>query len=120
MVRGALAAFNKRDFDAVLALLHPEVSWPNLVEGGRIRTRAAIRAYWDDQLAIIGVLLDPHELVVLGDNVTLLLHQTILDLDGVVIAELRVRGRFELKEGLIVRFDVGGGPAMGPGDLPVA
>jgi hypothetical protein len=29
------AAFNGRDIDAVLAVMHPEVDWPNGMEGGR-------------------------------------------------------------------------------------
>ena len=30
------AAFNARDVDAVLAMMHAEVDWPNGMEGGRV------------------------------------------------------------------------------------
>jgi hypothetical protein len=36
-------AFNARDIDAVLAVLHPEVDWPNGMEGGRVHGHAAER-----------------------------------------------------------------------------
>jgi hypothetical protein len=35
------AAFNRRDIDAVLTALHPEVDWPNGMEGGRVYGREA-------------------------------------------------------------------------------
>jgi ketosteroid isomerase-like protein len=30
------AAFNARDIDAVLAVMHPDVDWPNGMDGGRV------------------------------------------------------------------------------------
>ncbi|MDQ2842107.1 MAG: nuclear transport factor 2 family protein, partial [Acidobacteriota bacterium] len=45
------AAFNARNIDAVLPALHPDVDWPNGWEGGRMRGRDAVRAYWTRQWA---------------------------------------------------------------------
>jgi len=55
-LRQAYEAFNDRDIDGALALMHPDVDWPNGMEGGRERGRLAVRAYWmrqfrDDRLA---------------------------------------------------------------------
>ena len=47
------AAFNARDIDAVLARLDADVDWPNAWEGGRLRGREAVRAYWTRQWAAI-------------------------------------------------------------------
>ncbi len=33
------AAFNARDIDAVLAVMHPNVEWPNGMEGGSVYLR---------------------------------------------------------------------------------
>jgi hypothetical protein len=41
----AYAAFNARALDTLLALLHPEVDWPNGMEGGRVHGRDAVRGY---------------------------------------------------------------------------
>ena len=50
------AAFNARDVDAVLAVMHPDVDWPNGMEGGRVHGHAGMRDYWTRQWG----MLDPH------------------------------------------------------------
>jgi hypothetical protein len=42
-------AFNSRDVDAVLAMLSPEVDWPNAWRGGRVVGLEAVRGYWSAQ-----------------------------------------------------------------------
>jgi ketosteroid isomerase-like protein len=49
-------AFNRRDISAVLATLHRDVDWPNMIDGGRIVGHDAIREYWTRQFHSI----DPH------------------------------------------------------------
>src|SRR5882672_6030705 len=53
LLRRAYEAFNARDVDAVLALMHPDVDWPNGMEGGRVLGRAAVREYWTRQFEVI-------------------------------------------------------------------
>jgi len=36
LLRSAYSAFNARDIEAALELMHPEVDWPNAWEGGRV------------------------------------------------------------------------------------
>ncbi|MBS1912224.1 MAG: nuclear transport factor 2 family protein [Bacteroidetes bacterium] len=52
----AYNAFNARDVDAALDTMHPDVDWPNGMEGGRVQGRGAVRNYWCRQWTII----DPH------------------------------------------------------------
>jgi hypothetical protein len=40
------AAFNRREIDAVLVWMRPDVDWPNGMEGGRVRGHEEVRAYW--------------------------------------------------------------------------
>ena len=35
LLRRAYAAFNAHDIDGALALMHPDVDWPNGMEGGQ-------------------------------------------------------------------------------------
>ena len=51
LLRRAYAAFNARDIDGALALMHPDVDWPNGMEGGREHGHDAVRAYWERQFA---------------------------------------------------------------------
>lgn len=45
LLAAAYEAFDVRDMDAVLAMMHPDVDWPNGMEGGRIRGRSDVRDY---------------------------------------------------------------------------
>ena len=56
ILREAYAKFNARDIHGVIALMHPDVEWPNAWEGGWWKGRAAVRDYWTRQWAAI----DPH------------------------------------------------------------
>src|SRR3990167_3315554 len=54
-------AFNRKDIEAVVAALHPDVDWPDLLDGGRVRGRDAVRDYWKRQFAIISPEATPIE-----------------------------------------------------------
>jgi ketosteroid isomerase-like protein len=41
--QGLYAAFNRRDADAVLAMMSDDVDWPNAWKGGRVVGIAAVR-----------------------------------------------------------------------------
>ncbi len=56
LLRDAYAAFNARDIDAALGTMHPDVVWPNGMEGGYVHGHDAVRAYWTRQWDVI----DPH------------------------------------------------------------
>ena len=60
-LRSAYCAFNARDIDAAVELMHPEVNWPNAWEGGRIVGRAAVRDYWNRQFAAISSNVEPQD-----------------------------------------------------------
>jgi hypothetical protein len=45
LLRDLYDAFNRRDVDAVIAALHPDVDWPNAFEGGRVHGRVDVRTY---------------------------------------------------------------------------
>jgi hypothetical protein len=45
-LRSAYRAFNARDVEAAVELMHPEVDCPNACEGGRVVGRGAVRDYW--------------------------------------------------------------------------
>jgi len=51
-------AFNARDVDAVLAVMHPDVDWPNGWEGGRVYVHQGVRDYWTRQWRVIDPTLN--------------------------------------------------------------
>ena len=112
-LRSAYRAFNARDVEAAIALMHPEVDWPNAWEGGRVVGRMAVRDYWNRQFAAISSKVEPQAFTKERDgSVTVDVHQVVHDAGtGELISDSRVRHRYRLEHGLVVRMDV-----LEPGD----
>ena len=100
-------AFNARDIDAVLANVHPEVDWPNGMEGGRIRGHANVRDYWRRQWDMIDPRVEPlrFEDDELGRTVVDV-HQVVRDLAGNTLADQIVQHVYSIQNGLIERMDI--------------
>jgi ketosteroid isomerase-like protein len=107
LLRRAYAAFNARDIDGALALMHPDVDWPNGMQGGRERGRDAVRAYWERQFDVIDSRVEPEAFEELPDSrVSVRVHQRVRDPDGKVLSDGHVRHVYELRDGLVVRMDI--------------
>src|ERR671911_1503253 len=79
-LRSAYRAFNARDIEAAIELMHPEVDWPNAWEGGRVLGRAAVRDYWTRQFASISGKVEPERFTQEPDgSVTVDVHQVVHD-----------------------------------------
>jgi len=108
VLRSAYRAFNARDVDAAIELMHPEVDWPNAWEGGRVVGRAAVREYWNRQFAVISSRVEPEGFTEEPDgSITVDVRQVVHDADtGDLISDSRVLHRYWLVDGLVVRMDV--------------
>jgi ketosteroid isomerase-like protein len=108
VLRSAYRAFNARDLEGAIALMRPEVDWPNAWEGGRVVGREAVRDYWRRQFAEISSTVEPEDFTREADgSITVHVHQVVHDAHtGELIADSRVRHRYELEDGLVVRMNV--------------
>jgi ketosteroid isomerase-like protein len=108
LLRSAYRAFNARDVDAALELMHPEVDWPNAWEGGRVVGHAAVRDYWRRQFAAISSKVEPLRFTKESDgSVTVDVHQVVRDAHtDELLSDSSVRHCYRLEDGLIVRMDV--------------
>jgi ketosteroid isomerase-like protein len=108
ILRAAYRAFNARDVDAAVELMHPDVDWPNAWEGGRVIGRAAVRDYWTRQFSAISSSVAPEGFTEEADgSVTVDVHQVVRDArSGDLLSESHVRHRYWFESGLIVRMDV--------------
>jgi len=106
------AAFNRRDIDSVLALMRPDVDWPNGMEGGRVHGHDEVRAYWQRQWGLIDPLVEP---VGIEDdaagNTVVNVHQEIRDLSGKILKDQIVQHVYSFRDGLIERMDIRSAPA---------
>ncbi len=99
--------FNARDIEAVLAALHPDVTWANGMEGGHVAGREAVRSYWTRQWAMLDPHVEPTAFSTGSDGETIVeVHQTVRDLQGALLVDQMVGHIFRIENGLITRFDI--------------
>ena len=46
-------AFNQREIETIIPLMHPDVKWANGLEGGFVNGHGAVREYWTNQFKAI-------------------------------------------------------------------
>ncbi len=107
-LRAAYDAFNARDINAALELMHPDVDWPNAWEGGRVVGREAVRDYWTRQFGAISSHVEAESFTDESDGaITVAVHAVVHDTNtGELLSDSQIRHRYRLQEGLVTRMDV--------------
>ena len=104
----AYAAFNKRDIDAALALMAPDVSWPKASEGGKVIGKEEIRAYWTRQWADFDPRVEPLSVTAEhAGKVHVQVHQLVRSRTGDLLSDSQVLHIFTMDAGLIAAMDLG-------------
>ncbi len=107
LLRRVYALFNGREIESVLAAMHPDVVWANGMEGGHVHGREEVRSYWTRQWASIDPHVEPVEISPDGKGeVAIKVHQVVHDLKGNLLADRLVTHVFQMRNGLIQRFDI--------------
>lgn len=110
LLKRIYSLFNARDIDSVLAAMDPDVIWANGMEGGHVHGRDGVRSYWKRQWATIDPHVEPVE--ILPDSkgkVVVKVHQVVRDCSGNLLGDRFVMHVFQMRNGLIQRFDIGDG-----------
>ena len=106
-LRRCYDAFNQRDVNAALSLMHPDVTWPNGWEGGWVNGHDAVRDYWQRQWAAIDPHVEPRGFSWDGETrVAVSVHQFVRDRQGNVIADQWVEHAYEIEDGLVRRMEI--------------
>jgi ketosteroid isomerase-like protein len=112
LIERTYAAFNARDVDAVLRVMHPNVDWPNGMEGGTVSGHQGIREYWTRQWGLIDPSVHPTRITATDDGrVAVDVHQVVRDLAGHVLKEEDVRHVYTFEDGLITSMEIQKAPA---------
>ena len=107
LLRRVYALFNSREIESVLAAMHPEVVWANGMEGGHVHGRDEVRGYWKRQWAIVDPHVEPVEISSNGKGeVVVKVHQVVRYPKGNLLADRLVIHVFQMRDGLIQRFDI--------------
>ncbi len=90
-----------------MATLHPEVDWPNVLEGTRLHGHAAVRDYWARQFAMIDPHVEPQRFRLEPDGrVAVEVHQVVRDHAGALLADTVVQHVYRLRGGLVDHMEV--------------
>jgi len=111
-LRALYAAFNAREVARALADLHPEVDWPNGLEGGRVHGPAAVREYWTRQWRTIDPTVDPRGFTAEADGrVAVDVHQVVRDRSGALLKDEMVQHVYRIEDGLVRSMEIRPAPA---------
>jgi len=101
------AAFNRREFEIVLAAMHDDVDWPNGMEGGRVKGKSAVREYWRRQFEMFDSKVEPKNFGREADGRTAItVHQVVHNTAGALVADQMVEHVYEFRDGLIQSMEI--------------
>jgi hypothetical protein len=101
------ADFNARNIDAVLVTMHPEVEWPNGMEGGYVHGHSGVRDYWTRQWSLINPHVEPMGFHTDEQGRTVVeVHQVVRDLAGAVLGDQMVQHVYTIENGLIHTMEI--------------
>jgi ketosteroid isomerase-like protein len=107
LLHRAYAAFNRREIEAVLALMHADVDWPNGMEGGRVLGTAAVRDYWKRQFEMIDSHVEPKAFTTESDGrIAVDVHQVAHDKAGKLLDDRMIQHVYEIRDGLIQSMEI--------------
>jgi ketosteroid isomerase-like protein len=107
LLRGAYVAFNRREIETVLGLMHADVDWPNGMEGGRVHGKTAVREYWTRQFKVVSSRVEPQGFRREADGrIAVDVHQVVHDPSGKLLADQRVQHVYEIRDGLIQSMEI--------------
>ncbi len=107
LLRGMYAAFNRREIETVLAVMHANVDWPNGMEGGRVLGKSAVRDYWKRQFAVLDPHVEPKTFTREADGrIAIDVHQVVHDKSGKLVVDQMVQHVYEFRDGLIQSMEI--------------
>ncbi len=107
LLRAVYAAFNRRDIETVLAEMHPDVDWPNGMEGGRVLGKAAVRDYWKRQFESLNPRVEPQSFTTEDDGrLAVTVHQVVHDNAGKLLVDHTIQHVYDIRDGLIRSMEI--------------
>lgn len=107
VLRQAYEAFNRGEFESVLALMHPDVDWANGMEGGRVPGRDAVRDYWNRQFQTHHSRVDPLAFTSEADGrIAVRVHQIVHEKSGKLLVDQIIEHVYRLRDGKITSMEI--------------
>jgi hypothetical protein len=107
ILRQTYQHFNERDIDATLAMMHPEVDWPNGMEGGIEHGHEAVKNYWTRQWKVLNPVVEPIGFDKEKDGrINVTVRQIVHDVEGKLLVDQIIHHIYTFEEGLIKAMEI--------------
>lgn len=107
LLRETYQNFNNRDIDKTLSVMHPEVDWPNGMEGGIEHGHEAVRRYWTRQWSMINPHVEPVDFATEADGrINVTVHQVVHDMQDNLLNDQTIHHVYTIKDGLITTMEI--------------
>ena len=107
LIKKAYAAFNARNIDAILRMLHPEVKWSKAWEGDYANGHDEVSAYWERQWKEINPNVTPVHFHQREDGrLEVEVDQLVKDLEGNILMNGKVKHVYMINDGLLQQMDI--------------
>lgn len=107
LIKNAYAAFNARDIDAILQVMHANVKWPRAWEGDHANGHEEVRAYWERQWKEIDPTVTPVGFKERENGtIEVEVDQLVKDLAGNILFDGKVTHVYTISDGLVQRMDI--------------
>lgn len=107
LINNAYTAFNARDIDAILKVMHPEIKWAKAWEGDYANGHEEVRAYWLRQWKEINPKVNPVDFREREDGTfEVLVDQLVKDLDGAILFEGKVIHVYVINNDLLQQMTI--------------
>jgi len=107
IINKAYSAFNARDIDKALSVMHPNVQWSKAWEGGYISGHDEIRKYWTRQWKELNPNVIPTGFTERQNgSLEVEVHQNVKDLEDKLVFDGTVKHVYTFNDGLIKTMDI--------------
>jgi len=107
LLKKAYDAFNTRNIEAIILLMHRQVHWPNGWEGGYVDGHEQVRDYWTRQWKEINPHVEPVSLKGREDGrIEVEAHQVEKDLQGKLLSDGMIKHIYTIEDGLIKNMEI--------------
>jgi nuclear transport factor 2 (NTF2) superfamily protein len=107
LLTNAYEAFNARDTERALAAMHPDVDWPNGMDGGYVHGHDGVRDYWTRQWRLIDPHVEPRYFATDDTGkIVVDVHQVVRDRSGNIVTDQMIQHVYVIHGGLIRHMEI--------------
>ena len=107
LIKHAYAAFNARDIDATLQVMHPAIKWSKAWEGDYANGHDEVRAYWERQWKDINPKVTPVGFREREDGTfEVEVYQLVKDLEDNILFDGKVKHIYVINDGLLQQMNI--------------